>query len=299
MKKKLVSIIVPVYSSQELVDEFFKVFLERPQDGSYELIIVDNASTDQTYNKLLEYQDAIPQLVVYTYNKKQSSYAARNYGVSVSKGDVLAFVDFDCKVTDKYLQNIDDFTESHKAGEIVAGAVDLYYVDKNIYEIFDKYANLKQESRVKRNSVLTANLIVYRQDYEAIGGFDEVVSGGDHAFSQKAVSQGFSVTYDEAYLVLHPPRATYREHIIKAQRVGKGLSQVFADSSVDFSSKLNFTFKKLLTLFFPLHQLSLVKKIVKENKLSGKEILMLIKLAYAVGFNSRLASIKQILANKT
>jgi glycosyltransferase involved in cell wall biosynthesis len=299
LKEKLVSIIVPVYNSENLIDEFFKVFQSASINNNIDLNIVDNGSTDHTYEKLKQYIDVLPQLNVYVYNEKQSSYAARNYGVSVSKGDILAFVDFDCKVTDKYLQNIIRFTQSHKPGEIVAGAVDLYYVDKNIYEIFDKVANLKQESRVKRNSVLTANLIVYRQDYEAIGGFDEVVSGGDHAFSQKAVSKGFSVVYDGAYLVKHPPRATYREHMIKAQRVGKGLSQVFADSSASFSSKLIFTFKKLLTLFFPLHQLSLVVKIVKENKLSGKDVLMLIKVAYAVGFNSRLASIKQILVNKT
>ena len=294
----LVSIIVPVYNSENLVDIFFKAFLEMPQVFPIELIVVDNSSIDQTYEKLLRYQDVIPQLAVYSFNKKQSSYASRNFGVSVSKGNILGFVDFDCKVTQKYLKNIICFSDSYEPGVIVAGAVDLYYVNKNIYEIFDKYANLKQESRVKRNSILTANLIVYREDYKAIGGFDEVVSGGDHVFSQKAVSQGLSVKYDNAYLVMHPPRDTYRDHIIKAQRVGKGLSQVFVGNNSYFLSKLMFIVKKALTLFLPLHQLFLVKQIVNENKLSGKEKLMLFKLAYAVGFNSRLSSIKQIMVNK-
>ena len=149
MKKEtdLVSIIVPVYNSADLVDVFFKVFLSIRQDCCYELIVVDNASIDQTYANLLKYEDAIPQLRVCSFNKKQSSYAARNYGVSVSKGNILAFVDFDCIVTEEYLKNINYFADSHKTGEIVAGAVDLYYVEKNVYEIFDKYANLKQESR--------------------------------------------------------------------------------------------------------------------------------------------------------
>ena len=102
-----------------------------------------------------------------------------------------------------------------------------------------------------------------------------MVSGGDHAFSQKAVSQGLSVAYDNDYLVLHPPRDTFREHIKKAQRVGTGLSQVFVSSNDSFLLKLLFVVKKSLTLFLPLHQLFLVKQIVKENKLTKKILLSL------------------------
>jgi len=294
----LISIIVPVYNSEKLVDKFFEVFLKTPQTTDYELIVVDNFSTDSTYEKVQTYINRVPGLSLFSYKNKQSSYAARNYGVSVSKGEVLAFVDFDCIITEKYLRNIVNYTKNHKSGEIVAGAVELFYIDKNIYEIFDRYANLKQQERVKRNSVLTANLIVYRQDFLKIGGFEEVVSGGDHAFSQMAVVKGLVVNYDESYLVMHPPRATYREHKLKAERVGKGLSQVFAENKASVAVKLLFLFKKLATLFMPLHQLGLAVNIIRENELTGMQKIELTILCYAVGFYSRLSSLKQLFIAK-
>jgi|TARA_B100001971_G_scaffold212256_1_gene241936 glycosyltransferase involved in cell wall biosynthesis len=65
--------------------------------NEYEIIVADNGSTDNTLDIANKYINNYSILVKYVIESNvQSSYAARNKGINIAKGDILAFTDSDC-----------------------------------------------------------------------------------------------------------------------------------------------------------------------------------------------------------
>ena len=93
MKKKLVSIIIPVYN----VEKYIKQCIESCLNQTYkdiEIIAIDDGSTDSSGIILDEISKKSPKLkVIHKQNNGVSS--ARNIGIRISKGDYIIFVDSD------------------------------------------------------------------------------------------------------------------------------------------------------------------------------------------------------------
>ncbi len=90
-KSKLVSVIVPTYNSAKHLEACLKSI--KSQDYIHvELIVVDNNSTDNTKNIAKKYTDKV-------YNRGPERSAQRNYGVQMSKGDYVLFIDSDMELS--------------------------------------------------------------------------------------------------------------------------------------------------------------------------------------------------------
>ena len=90
------SIIVPVYNDPQRIQKLLYQLVNQSYDN-FEIIICDNGSTDSTLQIVQNYCTKYPDLVqIVSENKIQSSYAARNKGIKISKGEILAFTDSDC-----------------------------------------------------------------------------------------------------------------------------------------------------------------------------------------------------------
>ncbi|MEE9614146.1 MAG: glycosyltransferase family A protein, partial [Thermodesulfobacteriota bacterium] len=90
MADNTVSVVVPVYNRPEYVREALtSVFGQTFKD--YEVIVVDDGSTEDTKGALGEYL----QGVNYFYKKNGGAASARNYGIEKSTGEYVAFLDSD------------------------------------------------------------------------------------------------------------------------------------------------------------------------------------------------------------
>lgn len=87
------SLIIPVMNEEENISPLFSAVRTALQDLSYELIIVDDGSTDQTKKRILEYADAKTILVELRGNYGQSTAIAA--GIDHSKGRYIAMMDGD------------------------------------------------------------------------------------------------------------------------------------------------------------------------------------------------------------
>lgn len=96
--KGLVSIIMPLYNSEQYISDTIKSVINQTYDN-WELIIVDDCSTDKSVEIVKSFKDKRIRLL---HNDKNSGAAiSRNYALREAKGDWIAFLDAD----DQWLPN--------------------------------------------------------------------------------------------------------------------------------------------------------------------------------------------------
>lgn len=109
MFDSLISIIVPVYNRQETLSVCIESILKQ-EYGKFELILVDDGSTDSSLSICHEYAQMDKRIrVVHQYNQGVST--ARNVGIRNAKGEWLTFVDSDDALKPNHLSQLTIYGE--------------------------------------------------------------------------------------------------------------------------------------------------------------------------------------------
>jgi len=90
----LVSIVLPTYNRARFLPQALESIREQ-SFTDWELIVVDDGSTDDTREWIAALSAKTPQPVRYVYQENQGAYAARNTGVELAAGRYVAFFDSD------------------------------------------------------------------------------------------------------------------------------------------------------------------------------------------------------------
>jgi len=102
--KLLISVVIPVYNGEKTLKQCLDSVLNQTCKN-YEVIVVDNNSTDRTKNIIKEFQKK-DKRIKYVFEKTKIRGAARNTGVRNSKGKIIACTDCDCIVSRNWLQKL-------------------------------------------------------------------------------------------------------------------------------------------------------------------------------------------------
>ena len=239
----LVSVIIPVYNDLERLKLCLKALKNQSYSKkSYEIIVVDNNSTEDL-KKTIDELGNITLIV----EAKVGSYAARNKGISVAKGKILAFTDSDCIPSCGWIESGVKSLESEEA-DLVGGKIRFSFSPiKSTAEIFDSITALQVKKNIEtRQLTVTANLFTYRYVFDSIGFFDSTLkSGGDFKWTKKATDSGFKLVYSSRAEILHPARKL-NSLVKKSYRVGTGQLEVQLDQNVAMSSIVVNSFRNLL-----------------------------------------------------
>ena len=87
-----ISIIVPVYNEEEYVSTCLDSLVKQTLDD-IEIITIDDNSTDNSLNILLDYARKYPNIKVYHNEKNIGQGASRNRGLKFATGEYIGFVD--------------------------------------------------------------------------------------------------------------------------------------------------------------------------------------------------------------
>ena len=105
------TIITPQFNSFELMDKYFDSLLNQTLKD-FELVIVDDCSTDNSWEKLQEYVKTSPlNITLLQADKNSGPGNARNMGIEAAKGDWITFVDNDDWVSTDFLEKVDEVIE--------------------------------------------------------------------------------------------------------------------------------------------------------------------------------------------
>jgi glycosyltransferase AglE len=218
-----VSVIVPVYNAEYTIEKLIRSLLNQTyQRKNYEIILVDNNSADKTREIIAKFP-----VKLFIEADIQSSYAARNRGIKNAIGEIIAFIDSDCIAEEKWIENgVAALNINH--ADLAGGKVEFQFSErKTASEIYDSITHLNVEMSIARiQSAGTVNLFVKSTIFSQIGFFpDDVRSGGDMQFTNRAVKSGYTLVFAPDARVFHPTR-TFKELICKSYRVGTGCIDV-------------------------------------------------------------------------
>lgn len=198
------SVIIPIYQDWDRLKRCVSALMQQTFDhDQYEVVIVNNDREGKVPDNFL-----LPDRAKLIHQPDPGSYAARNKGVRIASGEILAFTDSDCIPDKNWLANAKELFEQSKC-DLIGGKIEIFNEDvKNKYGyLYDRVTAFPQYKNVPEGKGVTANLFVKRPVFEAAGGFNSIIkSGGDWEFTQRCTGLGYQMIYSENILVLHPAR---------------------------------------------------------------------------------------------
>lgn len=134
MKKKLISVIVPVYNVKKYLEQCVYSIVSQTYD-ELEILLIDDGSTDGS-DKLCDEIKKIDKRI-YVYHKENGGLSdARNFGIERSKGDFYAFIDSDDALHKDFFRILIQTQEKYDA-DIVGCDMSLYQSVEELPQLFD------------------------------------------------------------------------------------------------------------------------------------------------------------------
>jgi glycosyltransferase involved in cell wall biosynthesis len=193
-----VSVVVPAYNVGKTIEACLDSLLSQTlPHQDYEVLVVDNGSTDDTAERIKKYP------VKYLHVPDCTVYAARNTAVSGAAGEVIAFIDSDCVADTQWLEA---GLMSLKQYDVVAGCVEPLPSTRKWLYAYDKYI-LRNPLIMMDDCVNIAalNAFVRKETFDTVGGFrDDINTASDSIFSMETRQMGFKVGYAPSAVVYHP-----------------------------------------------------------------------------------------------
>jgi glycosyltransferase involved in cell wall biosynthesis len=199
MNKPLISIIIPTFNSMRYLEACLASVLAAIEDyGNAELILIDNGSTDGTYEYLVcNYGQSARIFQI----KHVTISVLRNHGASVARGEYLSFIDSDCVVPRDYFRR----AVSVFASIETEAAGNYYDIPESPGWVQDTWSNLnRRTSNTYVPYLFAGNFIVKSAVFRSLGGFDEnLVTGEDAEFGTRMTRAGYKIYATPEISALH------------------------------------------------------------------------------------------------
>ena len=200
--------------------------------GEWELIVVDNGSSDNTAEIVSEFASKADFPVRYVYEERRGLSNARNSGVKAARGEIIAFTDDDCIVASNFLsETLLAFSKDPRVGYIT-GLILLHNPEHYRATINESAepAEFQPFSYIKPGDVKGANLSFRAIVLNEINGFDPLFGSGalfpaeDCEAVARASTRGWRGQYTPTVVVRHDHgRTKYDiENLLRAYDIGRG-----------------------------------------------------------------------------
>ena len=134
------SIIVPTYNREKYIIKCIDSVLDQTYDN-FEVIIIDDGSTDNTENLVKKYQD---KRIKYFKNENHGIGYSRNFGINKAKGDYIFFLDSDDYLEENMLEEVLNNIKNHDI--LIFNYKEIYEVDNHILlNGFDEFSDYTLE----------------------------------------------------------------------------------------------------------------------------------------------------------
>jgi len=162
-----ISVIIPTHNRSSLLCEAIQSVLAQTW-AHFEIIVVDDASTDDTKAVIQEF-DREKRICFVCNDVSVNAAAARNRGAKMARGEILSFLDDDDLYFPSKLEAVAKTFQEHKrAGVVITG-----FDTGSLQGHFSLNGNVRKQLTARFHTLPTSILSVRRRLFEKLGGFDE------------------------------------------------------------------------------------------------------------------------------
>lgn len=224
MAEVLASVVIPARDAAATIGEQLAGLATQDATVGWEVVVVDNGSTDATVALARSYADRLPRLTIITCARPGAN-AARNVGASVATGALLLYCDADDVVGVGWVSAM---VEALATDDVVGGLIDNDSLGSGAMQRHPPGVPVAAGFLPR---AITANLGVRRAAWEHVGGFAEDYEYGctDTEFCWRLQLAGYTIGYAEAAVVAYRHRETLRASAKKAFLTGRARGRLFRD----------------------------------------------------------------------
>lgn len=220
-----ISVIIPLYNKQRHIFKTLEMALAQTF-GDFEIIVVNDGSTDGSENEVLKFTDL---RIRYFKTENKGVSAARNFGISKSEGEIIAFLDADDLWLPNHLENLkalySDFSE---AGILCANYAKYYSADERKAPKFIGLPEFPWRGIVPdffRSSHIdriawTSAVAVPKKILDEIGNFDETITlgAGEDLDLWIRIALKYPVAFDSGISAYHNLAADNRMSLTQTKK---------------------------------------------------------------------------------
>jgi glycosyltransferase involved in cell wall biosynthesis len=233
----LISVIIPTYNHGQFIEEAIKSVLGQTY-REFELIVVDDGSTDNTNQVLRKYGKDI----VHIYQRNSGVSSARNRGISVAKGEFIAFLDSDdVWMPEKLEMQLALAQENNSIGLVGCAG---YHIDSTGRIEREFIAGSPEDHSEFLEHLLIRNIFpggssgafARKECFERVGLFDERLRFGEDWDMWIRISKAYSVKFAQ-----QPLMKLRRHNLIKAYKNIKTIEsniRMVINKNVEFHKKI-------------------------------------------------------------
>ena len=220
----IASIVIPVLDDKRVLRCVKSVLSQSLNKEDYEIIVVDNGSTE------VDISEGLP--ITLLIEKKKGIFRAVNRGLTQATGEFLVRIDADCYATPTWLEELLKPFSDPAVG-VVGGAV---FKEAGTSLVEKAARNLVIGDQLEPQYlpmfyapyVVTANAAFRCNVVKHVGGFDEqFISGGDVDISWQVFLAGYTIKCAQSAIVYHPSRPTVKKYFLQFYRYGIGHAALF------------------------------------------------------------------------
>jgi glycosyltransferase involved in cell wall biosynthesis/peptidoglycan/xylan/chitin deacetylase (PgdA/CDA1 family) len=213
------SVVIPTFNRRDVVSASILALERQRFSEPFEVVVVVDGSTDGTAAWLRSLAVSFPMIVLEQNNSGAS--VARNHGAQAARGEIIVFLDDDMEADPDLLA---EHMRCHESGaDIVIGHIPLH--PDSPQGILKRAVGVWAEERLARLSslgaeptlhdVLTGQLSMRKETFEAIGGFDTAFTR-DGSFGNEDMDFGYRVQQLGLRIVFNPRAVSWQRYVVGA-----------------------------------------------------------------------------------
>ena len=225
-KQPTVSVVIPTYNYGQFVTEAVESVLAQSYTD-FEIVVVDDGSTDDTRERLAPYMDRIK----YIYQENRGLSAARNMGIRTARGGLVAFLDADdVWLSERLSVQVPILLGSEDVGIIASTSYDF---DEPLPErpTSTVVTEVSAEELVIKARFGPGGVLARRECFETCGFFDEDLRSAEDRDMWIRIARKFRVLRVAEPLWRYRVHGASMSYNLSRMRIGqeKVLRKVFAD----------------------------------------------------------------------
>ena len=188
---KKISVVIPTYNEERYIVRCLKSLVNQTlHRDEFEIVVVDGGSADRTVELAEEYADFVIQ------QKSKGVGGARNDGVAVSSGEIIATTDADIILPEDWLARICADFKSKRVVAVYGPIIPIEDIFKYRFLIglFNKVAHLLARTRLFY-ATLGSNTASRRSTFLQVGGYSDLPAGDDYEIALRLKRVG-RIYYD-------------------------------------------------------------------------------------------------------